>query len=93
MHNKGKGIQLSIYMCLFSPKLLSHPGCHITFYVPYSMSLLVIHLKYSSMYMSFTVGMILESLRSSRKAGGWDRVRKREGSAEGGRGWDAQSQG
>ena len=24
------------------------------------------------MYMSFTVGMILESLRSSRKAGGWD---------------------
>ena len=39
----------------FSPKPLSHPGCHITlsnFPVLYSRSLLVIHLKYSSVYMS-----------------------------------------
>ena len=56
------------------------------------MSLLVIHFKYSSMCMSFTVGVILESLRSGRKADGQDRVRKREGSAEGGRGQGVQSQ-
>ena len=43
--------------------------------------------------MSFTVGVILESLRSGRKADGQDRVRKREGSAEGGRGQDVQSKG
>ena len=30
MGNKGRGTQPSIYMYLFSPKLLSHPGCHIT---------------------------------------------------------------
>ena len=43
--------------------------------------------------MSFTVGVILKSLRSGRKADGQDRVRKRERSAEGGRGQDVQSQG
>ena len=39
----------------FSPKLPSHPGCHITLSrVPcvHSMSLLVIHFKYSSVCMS-----------------------------------------
>ena len=40
----------------FSPKLPSYPGCHITLNrVPcvYSMSLLVIHFKYSSVCISF----------------------------------------
>ena len=39
----------------FSPKLPSHPGCHITLSrvrCVYSMSLLVIHFKYSSVCMS-----------------------------------------
>ena len=40
-------------MYLSSPKLPSHPGCHITeLHVLYCRSLLVIHFKYSSVYMS-----------------------------------------
>ena len=42
-------------MCPFSPILPSHPGCHITLSgIPcaLSRSLLVVHFKYSSVYMS-----------------------------------------
>ena len=48
-------IYTQIYTYPFSPKLPSHPGCHITLSrVPcvHSMSLLVIHFKYSSVCMS-----------------------------------------
>ena len=51
----SKGIQPYICMYPFSSKLLSHPGCQITLSrVPcvYSRSLLVIHLKNTSVYLS-----------------------------------------
>ena len=49
----SRGIQPYIYTCISSPKPPSHPGCHITeFHVLYCRSLLVIHFKYSSVYMS-----------------------------------------
>ena len=51
----SKGIQPYIYMYPFSLKLPSHPGCHkhwAEFPMLYSRTLLVIHFKYSSVYMS-----------------------------------------
>ena len=51
----SKGIQPYLYMYLFSPKLPSRPGCHkhwADFPMLYSRTLLVIHFKYSSVYMS-----------------------------------------
>ena len=53
---KQEGTQPFIYMYPFSPKLPSHPGCHITlteFSELYSRSLLVIHFKYSSVDTNF----------------------------------------
>ena len=42
------------------PKLLSHPGCHITeVHVLYSKSLLFIHFKYSRVYMGVWDGQKL----------------------------------
>ena len=52
----------------FSPKLPSHLGCHITLSrVPmlYSRSLLVIHFKYSSVYMSFPSSLTIPFPHSS----------------------------
>ena len=55
----SKGTQLCIHMHPFSPKLPSHGGCHIMLSrVPctilYSRSLLAIHPKYSSVWMSIS---------------------------------------
>ena len=51
----SQGTQLYIHIYPFSPKLPSHPCCHVTlsriFHVLYSRSLLVSHFKYSSVYM------------------------------------------
>ena len=52
----SEGTQPSIYMHSFSPQPPSHPGWHITLSrVPllYNRCLLVIHFKYSSVYMTF----------------------------------------
>ena len=51
----SKGTQRYLYMYSLSPKLLSHPSCHIILSrvsCAISRSLLVTHFKYSSMYMS-----------------------------------------
>ena len=64
----SKGTQPHIYMHPFSPKLPSHPGCHITLSrVPcavYSRSLLVIHFIYS-MYMSIPNSLVIHFPHSS----------------------------
>ena len=51
-----------------SPKLPSHPGCHITlskFPVVYSRPLLVFHFKYSIVYMSIPNSLTIPSLHPS----------------------------
>ena len=61
----SEGIQSYRYMLPFSSKLLSHPGYHIKqwaeFPVLHSRSLLVIHLKCSSVYMSIPNSLAIPS--------------------------------
>ena len=64
----SEGIQLYIYMYPLSPKLSSHPGCHITLStlpVLHSRSLLVLHFKYSSVYMSIPNSLTVPSRYTS----------------------------
>ena len=59
----NKGTQPYMYMCPFSPKLTSYPGCHITSRrvgCVYSRSLVVIHFKYSIMCLSILVFVLLQ---------------------------------
>ena len=59
----NKGTQAYMYMRPFSPKLTSYPGCRITsrrVACVCSRSLLVIHFKYSSMYMSILSFVLLQ---------------------------------
>ena len=60
----SEGTQSYMYMYPFSSKLPSHPGCHITLSrVPsaYNSFLLVIHFKYSSVYMSIPSSLTIPS--------------------------------
>ena len=59
-----KGTQPCMHAYPFSPKFPSPPGCHITLSrVPYAIqsSLLVIHFKYSSAYMTFPMSLTVPS--------------------------------
>ena len=59
-----KDTQPHIYMYPFSPKWPFHPGCHIVLSrvpVLYSGSLLVIHFKYTSVYMSIPNSLTIPS--------------------------------
>ena len=59
-----KDTQPHIYMYAFSPKWPFHPGCHIVLSrvpVLYSGSLLVIHFKYTSVYMSIPNSLTIPS--------------------------------
>ena len=59
----SKGPQPYLYRYPLSPRLPSHPGCHITAELPvlYSRSLLVFCFKYSSMYMSIPNSLTIPS--------------------------------
>ena len=60
----SKRTQPYLYMYPFSPKLPSHPGCHTILsrvHVQYSRSLLVIHFKYSTVFLLILNSLTIES--------------------------------
>ena len=66
---KSDTTEMTEHTCMHSsPKLPSHPGCHITlskFPVLYRRSLLVFHFKYSIVYMSIPNSLTIPSFHPS----------------------------